>query len=64
MGPGPAPETEPTPAGAVSSWLDGHQLKINADLPTGSFKIRGALVALSARLQRGAMSTSRRVEHW
>jgi threonine dehydratase len=30
-------------------------LKIDADLPTGSFKIRGALYALAVRLERGAV---------
>src|SRR5579862_5676756 len=31
-------------------------LKLDSDLPTGSFKIRGALYALSARLERGGVA--------
>jgi threonine dehydratase len=48
---------EPTRLVEVSSLAKSNgaraSLKIESDLPTHSFKVRGALVALSARLERG-----------
>ena len=45
-------------ARAASLSSPGHDvfLKIETDLPTGSFKVRGALYALSVNLARGAMT--------
>jgi threonine dehydratase len=45
----PAPSLHPEAASTV-------YLKLDAELPTGSFKIRGALYALSSRLRRGHLT--------
>lgn len=46
----------PTRLAAAPSLGPDVYLKLETELPTGSFKVRGALVALSRRLERGPVS--------